>query len=146
MKTQADVFEAFGAFAYNVQAFEFTLANVLGQVFSAGPSHLTQSEVIELIEGNFEKTMGKMKQALQKALGEADPLVQRVEGACKNRNFLIHHYFRERLDAMEKSEGREQMVLELVEAQNLFKSIDDELVEVYRRWLVSHGVTNVAEV
>jgi hypothetical protein len=140
VKSQRDVFEAFGVAAHNMQAFEFTLSNLLAQVYSDGPTKLTRDQVVDLLGSNYEKTMGQLKNELKKVLGDSDPMVKRVTEAVKLRNSLIHNYFRERSIQMEEPEGRESMALELDEAQKFFVELDSELMLIYQRWLLSHGV------
>jgi hypothetical protein len=140
--SQGEVFEAFGAVAYNVQAFEYTLSNLLAQVYSAGPDQLTRSQVVELTEGNYKKTLGRLGNALRKALPNEHPLGKLVMEAVARRNFLMHNYFRERIDDMKTSEGRTQVILELRQDQRLFQERDAELMQVYQNWLLSHGITS----
>jgi hypothetical protein len=101
-----EVFEEFGILVYNIQAFEYTLANVLGQVYSAGPTKLTRSQVVDMLHENYGKTLGNLKRDLMKAIGESHPLVDSVREAVERRRFFIHHYFRERLETMRIPEGR----------------------------------------
>jgi hypothetical protein len=71
-----------------------------------------------------------------------DGLEELLRGALKTRNFLAHHFFRERAEAFMSWEGREAMVHELEVAQQLFESADDSLVQIVKPLRERYGLTD----
>lgn len=136
----SEIFELFGRLAFGMQLFDFSLAHVLGQVFGPGPYQRSASQVREEIEKLYLCTAGQLSGKLRSVLGEDDPLVRRIADAVKQRNYFIHRFFRETSANARTDDGRRAMLESMQAAENLFGQLDDELTEVYRRWLASHGV------
>lgn len=89
-------------------------------------------------------TLGNLiKRAL--ALTEfPDELKHTISEVKKRRDFLAHHYFRERdIDLMSR-EGRNRMIAELEEAQKLFKQADMVLDEFMTPCRQKFGLTDEA--
>ena len=139
--TAGAVLRQFGATAHQFQSLEYTLANVLAQVFGPGPTKQTSGQVRKEIEANFRKSAGTLRSELARVLGGTAPLVAAVAKAVARRNFLAHHFFRERAAEYSTPQGRRRLVRELVRDQRLFFSVDRRLLLAYRRWLLSHGVS-----
>lgn len=134
------IFEHFGRLAFSIQLFDFSLAHVLGQIFGPGPDQRSASQVREEIEKLYLCTAGQLARKLRTALGEDDLLVRRITDAVKQRNYFIHHFFRETSKNASTYGGRRAMLESMKAAETLFDQLDAELTEVYRRWLASHGV------
>lgn len=60
--------------------------------------------------------------------------------AVKLRNFLAHHYFRQRSASFVTDDGRNRMVEELQAAREFFKLVDDELEPLTRQILTALGI------
>ena len=66
-------------------------------------------EVDWFMEGQFENTMHRLMKAFHKIMIVPDELEHSLEQALKLRNFLAHHYFRERDVVWFTQQGRESM-------------------------------------
>jgi hypothetical protein len=86
--------------------------------------------------------MGKMIQNFKKHVAVPPELEQLLLDARTKQNFLAHHYFRERADDFLKEVGREEMILVLKRAQELFEKTDDTLSEVVRPLREKLGFTD----
>jgi hypothetical protein len=84
------------------------------------------------MEKHFMKTMGSVAQLAIKLPNFTDELKQRVEEARKRRNFLAHHYWRERSTKFASSRGREQMRKELAADRDMFAKLDKDIDEAMK--------------
>lgn len=71
---------------------------------------------------HFEKTLGRMINALRARIAVSDTFEQVLSEALQKRNWLAHTYFRARADEFMTWEGRQAMLVELEAAHALFES------------------------
>jgi hypothetical protein len=84
------------------------------------------------MEKHFSKTMGGVAQLAIKLPNFTDELKQRIEQARKHRNFLAHHYWRERSAKFANSRGREEMRKELAADRDMFAKLDKDVEEAMK--------------
>jgi len=65
------------------------------------------------------KTRGNLIKALQE-LVQMEPALTEILAAKARRNFLVHHFFRDRAELFATRHGRDKMVAEADEALTLF--------------------------
>jgi hypothetical protein len=93
---QQEVYARFGLAVYWAQVFEVGLANLIVVLVSHRARTgrpLSRNQVDELYESLFAKTAGRLVGELRRALGD-DPHIDICEEAVKERNRLMHHFFR----------------------------------------------------
>ncbi|MGH8588924.1 MAG: hypothetical protein ACREXX_06170 [Gammaproteobacteria bacterium] len=132
-----DVYAHFGLALYLAQVLEHGLANAL--VFAqllpqrAGrpiPRAQFVAEFDAFLGKQFEQTLGKLIGGLRKATAVPPDLESLLRSALQQRNFLSHHFFRDRAQVFMSRSGRNQMIEELKRAQQLFEAADSKLTEV----------------
>lgn len=84
------------------------------------------------MEKHFAKTMGGVAQLASKLPNFSDELKKRIEEARKRRNFLAHHYWRERSVKFANSCGREEMREELAADRDMFAKLDKDIDEAMK--------------
>ena len=84
------------------------------------------------MEKHFSKTMGGVAQLAIKLPNFTIELKQRIEEARKRRNFLAHHYWRERSAKFANSRGREEMRKELAADRDMFAKLDKDIDEAMK--------------
>jgi hypothetical protein len=62
----------------------------------------------------------------------SDDLKGRLKAATERRNFLAHHYLRERCASFGSSTGRAKMLAELDSDAEMFDSLDNEVTSIIR--------------
>ena len=78
-----------------------------------------------------------------KAVTSAPDRVELLFGkALTKRNWLAHHYFRERAEDFVSAAGRDHMIAELEEAQSLVREADAELDDVVKPLRIRYGYTD----
>lgn len=78
----------------------------------------------------FAQTMGNLLRRLEKVFSISEILNLKMLEAKKRRDFLTHHFFRERAEDILTRAGLDRMITELESDQALFKAVDDELGKV----------------
>ena len=121
------VYAQFGLALYLAQVLEHGLANAL--MFAellprrAGkpvPRKDWEAEFDEFMDQQFEQTLGRLVRGLRSATSVPADLEGLLTDALNTRNFLTHHFFRERAELFMSSDGREKMIQELERAQKAF--------------------------
>jgi len=79
------------------------------------------------MENQFAQTMGNLIRRAQAFAGFEDELKTRILAAKKRRDFLTHHYWRERSTDFYTAEGRSRMMEELNEDAEVFGSLDRDI-------------------
>lgn len=129
-----EVYANFGLAIYQAQCLEHGIVNAmvfLDLIPNQRKLAKSASEWAELVDSfmdsKFELTLGKMIRAL-KGLTPVDPLLQgQLAGALAKRNWLAHHYFRERAETFLTQAGRDSMLSELEAAHAIFSQADSAL-------------------
>lgn len=143
------VYAHFGLALYLAQVLEHGLANALmsaellpRRAGNPVTKKLWEAEFVLFMNEQFDKPLGRLISGLKKvALVPAD-LETLLSTALKTRNFLAHHFFRERAEFFMSRDGRKKMIEELEKAQRLFEAADEELTEVAKPFREKYGLTD----
>jgi len=143
------VYARFGLAMYLAQVLEHGLANALMSAEllprRAGkpvPRKQWEAEFNAFMDQQFQQTLGRLIRALKSATSVPSDLEGLLTEALEKRNFLAHHYFRERAEAFMSREGRDKMIEELQRAQKLFDDADARLTEVAKPLRERYGLTD----
>jgi hypothetical protein len=84
---------------------------------------------------NFTLTFGNLaKRYLDVATAEHSNLAHRVQSVVELRNEIAHRYFWNRAVELTRSDGRQAMIHELMDACNTFDALDGELTRLNMAW------------
>jgi hypothetical protein len=143
------VYAHFGLAAYLAQVLEHGLVNALvfvdlvpNKSYQIKSKKEWEHEVDSFMDRHFEHSLGKMIRDLQAVVSVPEDLESLLAEALKRRNYLAHHFFRERAPEFMTTKGRDTMVGELREAQELFRQADQRLGEAIRPMRERYGVTD----
>ena len=79
------------------------------------------------MDDQFAQTMGNLMKRVERFGGFDDALKARIGDAKKRRDFLTHHYWRERSIDFATSAGRERMREELNADAEMFEKLDRDI-------------------
>jgi hypothetical protein len=79
------------------------------------------------MDQQFAQTMGNLVRRVEKFDGFDEAIRQRISEAKKRRDFLMHHYWRERSIQFATPEGRESMRAELNDDAETFEKLDRDI-------------------
>jgi hypothetical protein len=143
------VYAHFGLALYLAQVLEHGLANALmwaellprrtGKPVSRKQ---WETEFDLFMNQQFEKTLGRLIRSLGRAASVSADLEGLLTDALKTRNFLAHHFFRERAESFMSREGRDKMIEELERAQKLFDFAEVKLTEIAKPLREKYGLTD----
>lgn len=94
------------------------------------------------MEGRFQKTLGALLKHLKSEVALPPDLEATLTEALNRRNFLAHHYFREKATEFVARNGRDQMLQELQIDQQLFERADQQLENALKPFRMKQGVTD----
>lgn len=144
-----NVYAHFGLALYLAQVLEHGLANALmcaellplrgGKPVPRGE---WEAEFDAFMEQQFEQTLGRLIRDLSSATMVPVELEGLLSKALTTRNFLAHHFFRERAEAFMSKDGREAMIRELQSAQELFETADEKLTSIVKPLREKYGLTD----
>ncbi|QJY34701.1 hypothetical protein HND92_18095 [Diaphorobacter sp. JS3050] len=143
-----EIYARFGLAIYQAQCLEHGLVNALVMLdLIPNERHKVKSRaqweglVDYFMDSKFELTLGKLIKSLSAVAAVPDNLAQDLASALKLRNYLAHHYFRERSEMFVSATGRRKMFDELIEWCDQLSKADDELSFVVAPAAAAAGLT-----
>lgn len=137
-----DVYAHYGLSMYLAQTLEHGIVNALVILRLPEKDKYTRQDIDEFMEGRFQKTLGALLKHLKSEVTLPPDLKSTLTKALNRRNYLAHHYFREKAESFVTRNGRAQMLQELQVDQRLFERADEQLEQALTPLRVKHGVTN----
>ena len=137
-----DVYAHYGLAMYLAQTLEHGIVNALVILRLPEKNKYTRKDIDEFMEGRFQKTLGALLKHLKSEVPLPPDLESTLTTALNRRNFLAHHYFREKAESSVTRNGRTQMLQELQVDQQLFEKADEQLEKALTPIRVRHGVTD----
>ena len=139
----------YGLALYLAQCLEHGLANALVYVDliprkarSVRTREEWSAEFDSFMGRSFEQTLGRLIRALREATAVPPELEEKLTDALRRRNWLAHHFFRERAEEFMSTRGRDSMIRELKAAQSLFQAADNLLGQTVKPIREKHGFSD----
>lgn len=143
------VYAHYGLTLYLAQCLEHGLVNALVYVDliprkarAVRTKEEWTAEFDSFMGRNFMQTLGSLIRDLRDTTTVPPELEDKLTHALRRRNYLAHHFFRERAEKFMSVRGRDSMVRELEEAQTLFQAADDLLDQAIKPIREKHGFTD----
>jgi hypothetical protein len=137
-----EVYAQFGLAAYEAQVLEHGLANAMLYASMSAGRLPTLADFDAFLEAKFEKTLGALINDLRHHISVDPELQGTLTTALKKRNWLAHHYFRQRSTTFMSDRGCTTMIAELESAQEIFRQADRALETVVKPFAAKVGVTD----
>jgi hypothetical protein len=137
-----DVYAHFGLAMYLAQILEHGIVNALVILRLPEKDKYTRQDIDEFMEGRFQKSLGALLKHLKSEVALPQDLESTLTEALTRRNYLAHHYFREKAESFVTRSGRAQMLEQLHVDQQLFERADEELEKALAPYRVKHGITD----
>lgn len=142
------VYAHFGLALYLAQCLEHGLANALlfadlmpARVGKLVPRAQWEQDFDAFMSRQFQQTLGQLVRTLGGVAPLPADLQETLTQALSLRNFLAHHFFRERAEAFMSRDGRDGMITELENAQRVFTTADGTLRTIVDALAKKVGVT-----
>jgi hypothetical protein len=133
-----EVYAQFGAVAARASQFETLLVCMLLAI-KKGKGELPTTEQYEELETRLQnsKTLGGLLSDVKTVVTMTPAAEVLLAESLRRRNYLMHHFFRERAFEFVTTEGRQQLVAELKETHAYFliavRSAEAILLEIARQ-------------
>ena len=137
-----EVYAHFGLAAYQAQCVEMSLNNFFLINKRVSDATLTVQELDSMEAARQKQTMGKLIKDFRTYVDLSTDCEELLNRALEKRNFLMHHFFRERAVQFMANGGRWQMIDELTEITNDLKFADTVIIAVYDNLRRVLGVTD----
>lgn len=138
-----EVYAQYGLTNYASQVMEKGVVNTLVLKANAESSTPTQANFDVLFAQHAKLTLGQLLRAFAKALPNESPAYDALATALPLRNFIAHTFFWDRAVDFMSFSGRESMLVELIEARELFESTNDLVADLTRRVAAEVGIDAV---
>lgn len=140
-----EVYAWAGLALYYAQVFEQAVINVIyAAQLADGTLAAAFRSSDEFFTTHGDQTLGRLLAALRQHLSLPEDVGRQCSEALRRRNFLVHHFFAERVELFVHEQGRQLLLAELHAAITIFRQGDQELENVMfcigRRW----GITREA--
>jgi hypothetical protein len=139
-----EVYANFGLSMYMAQVLEHGIVNafIFLELLPKTKGKWTPDEFDAYMDGEFDKTLGRLIGKLRNLTTINNDLESLLTVALKKRNWLAHHYFRERAEECMSTSGRNSMIVELQRCRDLFKETDEKLEVVIKPLMKKLGMTD----
>jgi len=131
-----EVYAWVGLALYYAQVLE---EGVLGLIFAVRATDGTLRRDFETADDFFDahasKTLGQMLNDMRQRVDLPAGIEDDTRAALAKRNFLVHHFFKDRIELVFTVAGRRQVIQELHEAVELFVLADEQLTAL----MFTHG-------
>lgn len=144
-----EVFAHYGLAMYLSQVLEHGIVNALILIdFVPSNMHKYRHRSIwdkhfdEFFTQHFKTTLGKMLNNLKKHITIEKDFEEILNKALEVRNYLAHHYFRDRSEIFLTESGCNQMIEELQKFQQNLRDADEFLESKTRHYRIALGITD----
>ncbi|AOZ94311.1 hypothetical protein [Paenibacillus crassostreae] len=131
-----DVFAYFGLAVYSSQALEQQLVNLLMLMKLSEGKIPSEEDFTELYQRKLSSSLGQLVQEIQHHFPFSEEETIQLKKLWKQRNYIVHDYFKERIQETFSPGGRSRMIRELKsfteQSQKLEKKLQGYSKELYR--------------
>ena len=135
-----EIYAQFGLAVYLAQVLEHGVVNMLSvtHIRQEATSLLDYDERVSAV---LRRTFGALITRLGSVLDGDPQLVDDLTAALDKRNYVVHRFWRERVQLTQTVQGRNRLLGELQDLQALFASVDQRLDRVVFTYSEANGVT-----
>lgn len=144
-----EVYAHFGLAIYGAQVLEHGIVNALIYCdLIPNKAHTVRSKeewsklFDAFMERNFKDSLGTMIKTLKAVIPVTPELEERFAECLRKRNWLAHHYFKDRVHLFLSEAGRDEMILQLASAHQLFEKVERELDSLLAPVRLANGITD----
>jgi len=137
-----DVYAYAGLALYWCQCFEQTLANILILQARITKQCVTLEQLDQYEEHVEAQTLGRLLKEVRQQVTFDEQAETLLPEALKQRNFLAHHFFKERAAVWYAKNGPERLGAELESIQTLMREADSHATAISSRLCEHLGLTD----
>jgi hypothetical protein len=123
------LYALFGLAIYKANVLEHTLVNTLAMARLITAEEQGEQLIRDPWAQGFKDMMGKLIRRAEPYVSAYPEVVDDLTNSLKRRNFLVHHFWRERIQEMITESSRAKMCADLKADCRLFTQTDERLTE-----------------
>ncbi|MFD6818964.1 hypothetical protein ACFWC5_01190 [Streptomyces sp. NPDC060085] len=123
------VYALFGLAIYKANVLEHTLVNTLAMAKLITAEEQGERLIRDPWAQGFKDMMGKLIRRAESHVSAYPEVVDDLTNSLKRRNFLVHHFWRERIQEMITESSRATLCADLKADCRLFTQTDERLTE-----------------
>lgn len=136
------VYALFGLAIYKANVLEHTLVNTLAMARLITAAEHGERLISDPWAQGFKDMMGKLIRRAEPHVAAYPEVVDDLTRSLKRRNFLVHHFWRERIQETVAEAGRARLGADLRADCRLFAQTDERLTEqVFSPLAARRGIT-----
>lgn len=132
-----ELFAYFGLAVYYSQALEQQLVNLLMLMKVSQGKVPTEEDLADLYHQKLSNSLGQLVNEIQHHFPFSPEETTQLKEVWKQRNYIVHDYFKERIQETFSPGGRSKMIRELtafkVQAQELERKLQKYTSELYAK-------------
>lgn len=131
-----------GLTVFTAQALEYTMTSLFAATELANTTHEpVPIDLKELMDARYRQTLGTLIREAGHYLQLDPDLIEDLEDALHERNWLIHHSYREFAPASFDDELRDIAIDKLKRARKMFEEVSDTIGEITISRILETGVS-----
>ncbi|EHB67257.1 hypothetical protein [Paenibacillus lactis] len=122
-----ELFAYFGLAVYYSQALEQQLANLLMLIKLSQGNVPSEEDFAELYQRKLSSSLGQLVYEIQHYFPFSEEETVQLKKVWKQRNYIVHDYFKERIHETFSPAGRSRMIRELTAFKDQAQALEQKL-------------------
>ncbi|WP_342576784.1 hypothetical protein [Paenibacillus sp. FSL M8-0142] len=122
-----ELFAYFGLAVYYSQALEQQLANLLMLIKLSQGNVPSEEDFAELYQRKLSSSLGQLVHEIQHYFPFSEEETVQLKKVWKQRNYIVHDYFKERIHETFSPAGRSRMIRELTAFKDQAQALEQKL-------------------
>lgn len=135
-----ELFAYYGLAVYYGQALEQQLVNLILLTKMSQGKGMSDEELEDLYERKMGSSLGQLIHEVRHHFHFSEDEARQLNAIWKQRNSIVHHYFKERIHETFSPEGRGRMIKELEEFKDRAQELEHTLQQYTGAWLAQLGL------
>ncbi|MEK6992258.1 hypothetical protein NST08_18515 [Paenibacillus sp. FSL K6-1566] len=135
-----ELFAYFGLAVYYSQALEQQLANLLMLIKLSQGNVPSEEDFAELYQRKLSSSLGQLVHEIQHYFPFSEEETVQLKKVWKQRNYIVHDYFKERIHETFSPAGRSRMIRELTAFKDQAQALEQKLQGYSKEMYVKLGL------
>lgn len=135
-----ELFAYFGLAVYYSQALEQQLANLLMLIKLSKGKVPSEEDFTELYQRKLSSSLGQLIQEIQHYFPFSEEETLQLKEVWKQRNYIVHDYFKERIHETFSPAGRSRMIRELTAFKDQAQALEQKLQGYSKEMYIKLGL------
>ncbi|RAR43432.1 hypothetical protein [Paenibacillus sp. MDMC362] len=135
-----ELFAYFGLAVYYSQALEQQLANLLMLIKLSQGNVPSEEDFTQLYQRKLSSSLGQLVHEIQHYFPFSEEETHQLKEVWKQRNYIVHDYFKERIHETFSPAGRSRMIRELTAFKDQAQALEQKLQGYSREMYVKLGL------